>query len=282
MTNSVFSVQSSSDSRIRDFVSLTDMELRRRTEEPAGLFIAEGFLVLERVIAAGLTIRVILTDHKRLARIEELISTIRADVRPDVAVASAQTLEQITGFRVHRGVLASVQRPLAPTIGEVIDGGGPLLILEGLVDSTNVGLAFRSAAAMGFAGAIVSGDCADPLYRRSVRTSMGAVIDLPWARDGAWPGSLQLVKEAGMTPIALSPDPQCPDIDKVLNSAVHPVAAVFGTEGEGLRERTRDVIGTCARIPMGAGIDSLNIAASVAVVGHALRSARARSRGCDT
>ena len=267
-----FLIESSSDPRIADFIALTDMDLRLRTEHAAGLFIAEGFLVLERVIAAGLSIRVILTDHKRVSRVEESISAIPPENRPDIAIAAPDLLEHITGFRVHRGVLASVERPPRPGVDQVIDTGGCLLALEGLVDPTNVGLAFRSAAAMGFTGAIISTDCADPLYRRSVRTSMGAVIHMPWTRDANWPDSLQAMAQS-MSVIALSPDPACPDLDEVLKTRRRPVAAVFGTEGAGLRRPTLDIIAACARIPMAQGIDSLNIAASVAVVGYALRSA---------
>lgn len=266
-------IESSADPRIADFVSLTDMDLRKRTEESAGLFIAEGFLVLERVIAAQLTIRMILTDSKRAPRIRELMSLIPEERQPDIAVAEPAVLQEITGFRVHRGVLASVHRPPRPQLAQVIASGGSIIALEGLVDPTNVGLAFRSAAAMGFTGAVVSADCADPLYRRAVRTSMGAVIDLPWFRDAGWPETLIDAARAHLTVIALSPDRSCPDLDDVLAQISGPVIAVFGTEGAGLRESTREAIGSCARIPMAAGIDSLNIAASVAVVGYALRTA---------
>lgn len=266
-------IESVTDPRIADFVSLTDMDLRMRTEEPAGLFIAEGFLVLDRVIAAGLSIRMVLTDRKRAPRVHEMIHAIAEDRRPEVAIAEPEVLEQITGFRVHRGVLASVMRPRRPPIDGIVAGRGCLLALEGLVDPTNVGLAFRSAAAMGFTGAVVSTDCADPLYRRSVRTSMGAVIDLPWNRDARWPDSLHEMDESGHTVIAMTPDVDCPDLDTVLSVTRGPVVAVFGTEGAGLRRSTREAIAACARIPMSAGMDSLNVAASVAVVGYALRAA---------
>jgi tRNA G18 (ribose-2'-O)-methylase SpoU len=271
MVNRQFRIDSAQDPRIQDFVSLTDMDLRLRSEEPAGIFIAEGFLVLERVVRARLSIRTILTDHKRLDRVMRLLSEIPEAQRPDIAIASAQVLEEITGFRVHRGVLGSVTRPLGRSIDEVIDRGGSIMVLEGLVDPTNVGLAFRSAAAMGYSGALVSSDCVDPLYRRSVRTSMGAVIDLPWACDPSWPQSLSTLTQRGISVLALSPDPQCRDLDDVLPTLTGPLAMVFGTEGAGLREDTRSLIGACARIPMAGDIDSLNIAACVAVVGHALR-----------
>lgn len=271
---STYSVDSPTDPRLVDFFALTDMELRLRTEEPAGVFIAEGFLVLQRVLEAGLTIRTILTDNKRLERVTQLLSTLPASRQPDIAIAPPQLLEQITGFRVHRGVLASVVRPPGRTTDEVLRGGGSIMVLEGLVDPTNVGLAFRSAAAMGFSGAVVSADCIDPLYRRSVRTSMGAVIDLPWARDESWPASLELLAARGISILALSPDPACDDLGEVLPRLAGPVAAVFGTEGAGLRESTRELVDSCVRIPMSGGIDSLNVAASVAVVGYALRLAR--------
>lgn len=269
-----FVIDSPHDPRIADFVALTDMDLRLRTEGPAGVFIAEGFLVLQRVLEAGLTIRTILTDNKRLERVTQLLHTLPTSRQPDIAIAPPQLLEQITGFRVHRGVLGSVLRPPGLTVQEVIARGGSIVVLEGLVDPTNVGLAFRSAAAMGFSGAVVSADCIDPLYRRSVRTSMGAVIDLPWARDESWPASLELITRCGLSVLALSPDPACDDLSEVLPRLAGPVAAVFGTEGAGLRESTRELVDSCVRIPMSGGIDSLNVAASVAVVGYALRLAR--------
>lgn len=265
-------IDSASDPRIADFVSLTDVDLRKSLEEPAGLFIAEGFIVCQRVIEAGLSIRTILTDDKRLPRVLDLLSAIPEDRRPVCAVAAPEVLTAITGFRVHRGVLACVVRPPARTVDEILPMGGPILALEGLVDATNVGLAFRSAAAMGYRAAIISSDCADPWYRRSMRTSMGSIVSLPWARDDAWPMSLRDASNLGMEVIALSPDPHCPALDQVMISTHGQVVTVFGSEGPGLRPQTRAVIGSCARIPMDGEVDSLNVAASVAVVGYALRN----------
>lgn len=273
MTITQFRVEDPNDSRIREFLSLTDMDLRRGMEESEGVFIAEGFLVLERVMAAGLTLRMVLTDDKRLPRVVALIESLPSDQQPVIAIATGDVLRQITGFNVHRGLLVSVNRPSPTSIEQLLHAGGSLVVLEGLVDPTNVGLAFRSAAAMGFNAVVVSGDCADPLYRRAVRTSMGAVIDLPWARDDAWPTSLDQMRAHGVTPIALTPDPRCPEIGEVVKDLPGPIAAVFGSEGPGLRSSTRRIIDRCARIPMDAGIDSLNIAASVAVVGYAVRAA---------
>lgn len=269
-------IESASDPRIADFVSLTDVDLRRSMEGPAGLFIAEGFIVCQRVVEAGLSVRTVLTDDKRLLRVQELLSQIPERDRPVCAVAAPDVLTAIAGFRVHRGLLASVVRPPAREVQEILQMGGPILVLEGLVDATNVGLAFRSAAAMGYRAAIISADCADPWYRRSMRTSMGAIVSMPWARDAGWPMSLRDAVDRGMHVIALSPDPECPTLDEVMISPPGQVMTVFGSEGPGLRPQTRAVIGSCARIPMAGGVDSLNVAASVAVVGYALSTATSR------
>ena len=274
MPNGATVVTDPDDPRVSDFRHLTDMDFRRRMESPAGLFIAEGFLVLERVVAKGLPIRDVLIHEKRLDRVSDILDRLPTALRPTVVVADESVLRSITGFDVHRGVLASVQRPTPLSAVQIWGTGGHIAVLEGLVDPTNVGLAFRSAAAMGFTGCLLSADCADPLYRRAIRTSMGAVLDLPWGRCP--PGELDFteLRSAGLRTIALSPGPEHPTLDDVLDDfAGQSVAAIFGSEGEGISRRLLTRVDAIARIPMAAGIDSLNVAATVAVVGYALRCA---------
>jgi tRNA G18 (ribose-2'-O)-methylase SpoU len=276
----VTEISDPADPRITDFVSLTDMQLRQRSEPEAGIFIAEGFLVLEKLLALESPVVSILAEHRRWPRLSQLLES-RTASRPDVAsttievmLADGAILERITGYRVHRGLLASVRRPEPRSIEDVVASSGHLIALEGLVDPTNVGLAFRSAAAMGFTGVILSPDCADPLYRRAVRTSMGAVVTLPWARSQAWPGDLRDLRDDGFDVIALSPDAGGIELSEFIRSRRHlrtRVIAVFGAEGDGLSDAVVDAAAMRVRIPMDAGIDSLNIAATVAVVGYAMR-----------
>lgn len=267
-------IHSTDDPRIRDFTALTDMDLRRATEPAQGLFIAESFFVLERVLDRGLHVRSILVDSRRVERVRQMLEASTPSGHVVLLHADALILEQITGYRVHRGVLASVERPHEASVGSVASGSGDLLVLEGLVDPTNVGLSFRSAAAFGMAGAILSPDCADPLYRRAVRTSMAATISLPWARSATWPQDLAALSDRGYYVVALSPDPRGVDLSSAIIKAretARPVAAVFGAEGAGLTAEALRQTDAIARIPMAPGIDSLNVAATVAVVGYALR-----------
>lgn len=279
-TNGVHIITDPTDPRVWEFASLTDMDLRRRIEQPAGLFIAEGYLVLERIVAKRMRIRSILAAPKRLPRILTIVASLPPELRPPIAVADEDTLRATTGFDMHRGVLAAVQRPATQTVRDICDIDGDIAVLEGLVDPTNVGLAFRSAAAMGFAGCLISADCADPLYRRAIRTSMGAVFELPWARGTSWVEDSAALAASGLTLMALSPRSEFPDVDEVIAAVSSSrVAAIFGSEGDGLRDSTMHNIESIARIPMAAGVDSLNVAATVAVVGYALRCRHGRNDG---
>lgn len=260
------------DPRIADYRHLTDVELRTRVESPAGLFIAEGYLVIEKVIERGLRIRSALVEPRRVDRLLGILESAGLDTV--IYCAPHQVLESITGYRVHRGVLACVDRPDVMTVDDLINRTGDLIALEGLVDPTNVGLALRSAAALGIEAAIVSPDCADPFYRRAVRTSMGASLTLPLARSHDWPGDLDRLRAGGYHVMALSPDPAGLALEQAVDRArtrAHRILALFGTEGDGLRPDTLDRVDQRVFIPMAAGIDSLNVAAAVAVVAYALR-----------
>jgi tRNA G18 (ribose-2'-O)-methylase SpoU len=266
-------IQDAQDPRVLDFVALTDMDLRRRSEEADGIFIAESFFVLERVVQHGLRIRSVLVEPRRLPRVVDQLRSVNSQV--DIYVAESDVLQRLVGYRVHRGVLASVQRPRAHTLQEVTSHMGHIVLLEGLVDPTNVGLAFRSAAAMGFAAVVISPDCADPLYRRSVRTSMGAVLHVPWVRSQSWSRTFEEIRGAGIEIMALTPNSSATDLDAVVADVARRgvrVGAAFGAEGQGLTEETLTTADHLARIAMGHGVDSLNVGATVAVVGYALRS----------
>lgn len=264
---SIAEVDDPSDPRLHPFRDLTDTELRRRVEPEGGFFIAEGRLVIERASRSGYSVLCVLTAPKWLPVLAE---TLPGYAGP-VLVASREVIDAIAGYRVHRGALAVVRRPDPRSVSEVANAPGNLLILEDLVDPTNVGLVFRSAAALGISGVVLSPRCADPLYRRAVKTSMGAVLDLPWARSDDWEADIAGMREIGISILALTPDPGAESIDRALSARMcERVALMVGTEGAGLSDAAMRWSERRARIPMSAGMDSLNVAAAVAVACYAL------------
>src|SRR5215470_11733098 len=184
-------ITDAADDRIADYRSLTDVELRTRWEPPHGLFIAEGELVLRRALRAGYKARSFLVEAKRHAQIEDL------EGLAPVYGASPEVLEQITGFHVHRGVLASFYRLPLPPASEVLAAARRVVILEDINNHTNLGAIFRGVAALGIDAVLLSPTCADPLYRRSVRVSMGEVFAIPYVMLAEWPAGLKLVRDAG-------------------------------------------------------------------------------------
>jgi tRNA G18 (ribose-2'-O)-methylase SpoU len=253
---------------LADYFDLTDVDLRSRREPELGLYMAEGAKVVQRALLAGHRPRSVLVEHKRAEAAAALLSDW-----PEVPVlrGSAQLLEQVTGYRVHRGFLAAMHRPPLPSVAEVAGRARRLLVLEDLVDHTNVGAAFRSAAALGFDAVLVSPRCADPFYRRSIKVSMAAVLSMPWTVAHPWPGALAALGEDGFTVLALTPDPAAVDLAELAADPPPRVAVVIGTEGSGLSAAAIGACGTPVRIPMRNGIDSLNAAAATAVACWALR-----------
>ncbi|MHC8496253.1 MAG: TrmH family RNA methyltransferase [Actinomycetes bacterium] len=260
------------DPRLIDYRDLTDMDLRLRTEVANGVFMAEGFWVLERALGVGISPRSVLCLPKFESRVMSLLAENGVDT--DVFVGTEEVLKTITGYRVHRGALAAMNRPPHAVLDTVVASGGDLLILEDLVDPTNVGLAIRSAAALGFTGVVISARCADPLYRRAVKASMGAVLGLPWHRSLDLRSSVQSLSDAGIDVLALTPDVHAPQLHAVLGSDVPRVGLLVGTEGVGLTSRLLAAARTQARIEMAPGVDSLNVAAAVAVAAYAVQTAR--------
>ena len=252
------------DTRLLDYTNLTDVALRRVREPAEGLFLAEGEKVVRRALDAGYVPRSVLTAPKWLPALE---ADLAAHDCP-VYVAEDDLLQAVTGYRVHRGALASMHRRPLPSLDELLSSAQRVVVLEDLVDHTNVGAVFRNAAALGIDAVIVSPECADPLYRRSVKVSMGTVFAVPWTRAEPWPDALDLLRTKGFRVLAMSPDPRgsrLPDAD-----LRPPVAVVLGTEGEGLSRAALDRCDASVRIPMAAGVDSLNVAAASAVVFYAV------------
>lgn len=260
---------------LADFVGLTDVALRRRVEPAHGLFVAEGVQVAHRALAAGYVPRTLVVARPRVVRAD--VTALMEDVRKaggTVLVEPEDRLLEVAGFDVHRGVLASFARRPLPSVGEVAAQGRTLAVLEAVVNHTNVGAVIRSAAALGADGLVLDPRCADPLYRRAIRTSMGAVFSVPYARCERWPGGLQDVKDAGFRVLALTPSPTAADLASVEVAPDERVALLLGTEGGGLSRQAGLVADQTVAIPMHAGVDSLNVAACAAVAFWALERAR--------
>jgi len=253
------------DPRLADYRALTDVELRTRFEAPHGLFIAEGELVLRRALRAGYRARSVLVDAKRVDQIGD------ADVGDAPIYAAGQDLlERVTGFHVHRGVLASFHRRPLPSSAEVLASARRVAILEDVNNHTNVGAVFRGAAALGMDAVLLSPSCADPLYRRSVRVSMGEVFAVPYARLSPWPAALRSVHEAGFSVLALTPAAEAIPIAAIPIqdlSAEHRrrPALLLGAEGTGLSTSALRHADARVVIPMRREVDSLNVAAAAAV-----------------
>ena len=261
-----------SDPRVAHYTSMTDVDARLRREAEGGFFMAEGFTVIERAMTSGLTAISAMCSPKWLERVEQL------NLGVPTYVADEETLRSITGFSVHRGALAVFRRPDARTVSDVLAGAGLVVILEDLVDHANVGSAFRSAAALGADGLLLSPRCADPLYRRAVKTSMGATLALPWARVAEWPQGLDECVSGGFALWALTPAEDAIDLDSALATVPERVALMVGTEGDGLTDGALQRSDARVRIAMHAGVDSLNVAAASAVAVHAVVSAQRTRR----
>jgi tRNA G18 (ribose-2'-O)-methylase SpoU len=247
------------DERIADYRALTDVELRTRWEPPNGLFIAEGKLVIDRALRAGYRLRSVLLDHKWLDQLE--------DLPPGTAcyVAARDVLESITGFHVHRGMLASFHRKPLPGLETVLAGARRLAVLEGLNTHTNLGALFRSAAALGIDGIVLSPTCADPLYRRSVRVSMGEVFAIPYAKAEAWPAALTTIRDAGFTLLAMTPAAGATPLPRLTAAQRARPALLLGAEGPGLSRSALEAGDVRVAIPMRRDVDSLNVATAAAV-----------------
>jgi tRNA G18 (ribose-2'-O)-methylase SpoU len=303
-------VEDAADPRLADFVRMRDVDLRKSLEGARGLFLAEGEKVIRRAIAAGYAVRSVLTTAKWLDHLADVIDGVT------VYVVSDDVMEKITGFQVHRGAIASMERLELPPVSEILDGTarvaesarpadsaqatalapmtalaqatggidmgghggrpsppGRILVLEDLVDHGNVGAIFRCAAALGVDAVILSPRCADPLYRRSVKVSMGAVFAVPYGRMADWHGGLAEIRAAGFQLLALTPDQSAVPMDKV--PLADRVALMLGSEGDGLSSHWLHEADQAVCIPMSPaamdlGVDSLNVVAAAAIACHGL------------
>jgi len=270
------------DPRLADYVSLTDVALRRRTEPERGLYVAESEKVIRRALAAGHRPRSFLMAARWLTDLTDVVAQAREGGIP-VYAGDHDVIETLTGFHLHRGALAAMQRPVLPPVGELLAGARRVLVLEDIVDHTNVGACFRSAAALGVDAVLVTPRCADPLYRRSVRVSMGTVFQVPWTRIEPWPrGGPEVLREHGFTVAAFALAGDAVTLDALAADPPERLALVLGTEGDGLTRHTIAAADLAVRIPMAGGVDSLNVAAACAVALWALRPGGSAPGGAAT
>jgi tRNA G18 (ribose-2'-O)-methylase SpoU len=254
-------VDAPDDPRVADYVGLTDGARRMKHESGAGFFIAEGEKVIARTAAAGYPPRSLLLSPQRLADLTPAVAALDCPV----FVASYDVLQAVTGFHVHRGALASFGRLPLHTPAEVLAGASRVVVMEAVTNHTNLGAVFRSAAALGMDAVLLSPTSCDPLYRRTVRVSMGQVFSVPYAFLDRWPEGIEEVREAGFRVLALTPDAAATDLASVQVGEDEKVALLFGAEGPGLTEEVMVASDERVRIPMAAGVDSLNVGAAAAV-----------------
>ena len=284
------------DPRLADYVRLTDVELRKSLEAEHGLFMAEGEKVIRRAAAAGYAVRSLLATERKAAALADL-ADLAATCGAPAYVVPEPVAERLTGYHVHRGALAAMtRRPLPAVAGVLGQAGAPaladlaghsnvggairqtgpasrILVLEDIIDHGNVGGIFRCAAALGVDAVILSPRCADPLYRRAIKVSMGAVFAIPYARMTDWYGGLAELRAAGFRLLALTPDQSAAHLDTV--PLGDRVGLMLGTEGDGLSSRwlhEADAPVCIAMHPgaLAAGVDSLNVVAAAAIACHSL------------
>lgn len=259
-------VGDAADPRLADYRDLTDTALRRTQEPAGGLYIAESAKVIERALRAGHTPRSVLTQERWVPGLEHLLG----NTETAVYLVPDSVAEQVTGFAVHRGALASMHRPSLPGIDEVLEGARLVLVLEDLIEHQNVGAAFRAAAGLGADAVVLTPRCADPLYRRSVKVSMGTVFQVPWTRMTDREEGLTVLKTAGFELAALALSDDAVSLRTYAATRPEKVALVLGTEGDGLSSAALDAADVVVTIPMVGGVDSLNVASAASVALWAL------------
>jgi tRNA G18 (ribose-2'-O)-methylase SpoU len=258
----VIDVSDPADPRLDDFRDLNSVDRRPDLPTGKGLVIAEGVLVVQRMLASRFTPRALLGTDRRLA---ELAADLAGVTAPYYRVA-ADVMADVVGFHLNRGVLASASRPPELTVSQVIETARTIAVLEGVNDHENLGSIFRNAAGLDVDAIVFGMGCADPLYRRAVRVSMGHALLVPYAWAADWPGDLEMLRDSGFRLLAMTPDPMARTLsDAMTDAADHRVAVLVGAEGPGLSERVMRASDVRVRIAMSRGTDSLNVATAAAL-----------------
>jgi tRNA G18 (ribose-2'-O)-methylase SpoU len=250
------------DPRLDDFRDLNSVDRRPDLPTGKGLVIAEGVLVVQRMLASRFTPHALLGTDRRLAELKDDLAGARAPFYR----TSAEVMAQVVGFHLNRGVLAAARRVPEPSVAQVVDGARTVAVLEGVNDHENLGSIFRNAAGLGVDAVVFGSGCADPLYRRAVRVSMGHALLVPYARATNWPTDLMTLKERGFRLLAMTPHGQaCALADAMAAARDDRVAVLVGAEGPGLTPASLRLSDVRVRIPMSRGTDSLNVATAAAL-----------------
>jgi tRNA G18 (ribose-2'-O)-methylase SpoU len=260
----VIPIDSLGDARLSDYAHLTDVALKKATGTEHGLYLAESLLVFERALRAGHSPRSVLALGTSTEEAQAVLAEHGfADI--PVFTGPGELLADLTGYALHRGLIASMNRPALADPAELIRNARRIVVLENVVDPTNVGAIFRSAGAIGADAVLVTPRCSDPFYRRAIRVSMGTVLQVPWTRVGEWPETRELLVESGFHVAALALTPDAVSLRDFQTRLPEKLALVLGAEGEGLTPEAIAASDTVVQIPMKHGIDSLNVAAASAV-----------------
>ena len=288
----IITITDLADPRLADYAHLTDVALKKARGSEHGLYLAESLLVMERALRAGHNPRSVLALG---GSVDDAVAAV-GDRDIPIFVGPGELLEELTGYVLHRGLIASMHRPALPTVESLLAGTGAegaggaeetggaariggaartggarrIVVLENVADPTNVGAIFRSVAAIGADAVLVTPRCSDPFYRRAIRVSMGTVLQVPWTRVGDWPSTRETLVAAGFHIAALALTDDAVDLRAFAPTAPDRVALVLGAEGEGLTDEAIAAADTVVQIPMAHGIDSLNVAATAAVAMYAL------------
>lgn len=262
MSANVIDVADPADPRLDDFRDLNSVDRRPDLPSGKGLVIAEGVLVVQRMLASRFRPRALLGTDRRLG---ELAADLAGVDAPYYRVG-ADVMADVVGFHLNRGVLASASRPPELTVPQVLDGARTVAVLEGVNDHENLGSIFRNAAGLGVDAVVFGLGCADPLYRRAVRVSMGHVLLVPYAWTASWPNDLEILRDNGFRLLAMTPDPEARTLAVAMGeTAEQKVAILVGAEGPGLTEHVMRASDMRVRVPMSRGTDSLNVATAAAL-----------------
>ena len=264
----VIHIHDLSDPALAPYVRLTEAQLRSRQDPEKALFIAESTRVIHHALDAGCLPVSMLMEEKHISGQAADIISRCGDI--PVYTGSSALLEQLTGFQLHRGILCAMRRPSLPDAADLLKQSSRVAVIEGVVDPTNIGAIFRSAAALGMDAVLLDGTCCDPFHRRAVRVSMGTVFQVPWARLCEKPATLAveglaLLRSQGFQTAAMALNESAISIVDPVLAAQEKLAVILGTEGDGLPAATIDACDYCVMIPMSNGVDSLNVAAASAV-----------------
>jgi tRNA G18 (ribose-2'-O)-methylase SpoU len=259
------------DDPLDDYRALNDPLRRREVERRGGYFVVEGLFAIEALLDSPYPVRSVLATERRAGRVRALV-----DGRAPLLVRTDDEVAAIAGFDFHRGVLASADRLPLPTVEEAVRGARTVAAVEGLGDHENLGALFRNAAALDVGAVLLDPTTADPLYRRSVRVSLGHVLRVPWTRLPAWPDGLDALRSLGFEIVALTPAPDTEPVDRLVTApgGLSPRRALLlGAEGPGLSDGALRAADRRVRIPLAPGVDSLNVATAAAIAFHVVRPA---------